>query len=496
MDYEQLQDIFTDIFMDNFSVVLQEEDSLLRLTLTELHDSVTMNKEDVIQKINDLARVEDLSTIKVYVKNPRSKVVWVDKVTPTSQTISASPSPSPENPGVPSSQNQIIMEEELLSSLQEVYQDVFTVKVNNVGGFLTINLIEAPNSVRKDKEEVLAKIQEIAHKKHCPPIKVYVRDSGQQILWFDKLKKDALNVSLNMADTTIGNDRKTVSKQIPQRKVYSLKIPGVVLLAGVAVLGLFLYGRIEKNENLWAVRCSNGLVGFATSDGKVHISPQFEFAWEFSEGLAPVRRGGQWGFIDKTGKFVIPLQFEFAWEFSEGLAPVEQSGGQWGFIEGLAPVKRRGQWGFIDKTGGFIIPPQFEFALEFSEGLAPVEQSGGQWGFIDKTGKFVIRPQFEWAREFSEGLAPVKRGGQWGFIDKTGKFVIPPQFEDTLKFSEGLVPVKTGGQWGFIDKTGKFIIPPQFEGAGEFSEGLAPVEQSGGQSVIIDKSGKIIMPGC
>ncbi|MEO0020341.1 MAG: WG repeat-containing protein [candidate division WOR-3 bacterium] len=43
--------------------------------------------------------------------------------------------------------------------------------------------------------------------------------------------------------------------------------------------------------------------------GKPVISPQFAFAWSFSEGLAAVMIGGKCGFIDKSGKFV--------WEPSE-----------------------------------------------------------------------------------------------------------------------------------------------------------------------------------
>ncbi|HDS29982.1 MAG TPA: WG repeat-containing protein, partial [Firmicutes bacterium] len=50
------------------------------------------------------------------------------------------------------------------------------------------------------------------------------------------------------------------------------------------------------------------------------------------------------GFIDKTGQYVINPQFDFAFDFSEG----------------LAPVKIAEKWGFIDKTGQFVINPQFD----------------------------------------------------------------------------------------------------------------------------------------
>ncbi len=49
----------------------------------------------------------------------------------------------------------------------------------------------------------------------------------------------------------------------------------------------------------------------------------------FSEGLAWVwvkvgsKQVYQCGYIDKTGKYVVKPQFEGAWDFREGLAPVK-----------------------------------------------------------------------------------------------------------------------------------------------------------------------------
>ncbi|GAH30691.1 unnamed protein product, partial [marine sediment metagenome] len=80
----------------------------------------------------------------------------------------------------------------------------------------------------------------------------------------------------------------------------------------------------------------------------------------------------KWGYIDKTGKWVITPQFQWAGSFSEGLAAVRIEG-KWG-------------WGYIDKTGKWVIEPQFNMASRFSEGLAVVK-SEGKKGYIDKTGK-------------------------------------------------------------------------------------------------------------
>jgi WG containing repeat len=73
--------------------------------------------------------------------------------------------------------------------------------------------------------------------------------------------------------------------------------------------------------------------------GKVVISPQFDVASEFSQGLAAVRIGddtsGKYGYIDKTGHMIITPTFDYGDKFSEGLARVRIGGpdtGKWGYI--------------------------------------------------------------------------------------------------------------------------------------------------------------------
>lgn len=97
-------------------------------------------------------------------------------------------------------------------------------------------------------------------------------------------------------------------------------------------------------------------MGFIDKQGKIVVSPDLEQAGPFAEGLAAVKKGGQWAYIDKQGLIAIKPKFEEASAFSEG----------------LATVLRNGKWGYIDKTGKIAIPPQFDNSKRFSEGLAAV----------------------------------------------------------------------------------------------------------------------------
>lgn len=88
--------------------------------------------------------------------------------------------------------------------------------------------------------------------------------------------------------------------------------------------------------------------------------------------------------------------------------------------EGLAAVKRGGQWGYVNASGQLVVPPRYDGAFAFSQGRAAVHR-GGRWGYIDTTGREVIPLQFADARVFANGTAEVSRDGRsWSRISLTG----------------------------------------------------------------------------
>lgn len=89
---------------------------------------------------------------------------------------------------------------------------------------------------------------------------------------------------------------------------------------------------------------------FYKPDGSLAIQEKFDDAKPFYRGFAPVKKGKQWGFIDTSGKWVIQPQYQNAWQFSEGLALVQMN-------EKNAVNNR---YAFIDSTGTIIIPPMFD----------------------------------------------------------------------------------------------------------------------------------------
>ena len=133
------------------------------------------------------------------------------------------------------------------------------------------------------------------------------------------------------------------------------------------------------------------------------------------EPPTPFPRKGKYGYRDKDGEFVIQPQFDYAGEFSEGLAVVGL---------GKFPATK---WGYINLQGQVVIPAQFDGAHDFSEGMAAVG-IGGKLGYIDRTGRLAVPPQFDEAQKFTGGRARVRiiKTG-YGYINKAGEFVVPLQ---------------------------------------------------------------------
>lgn len=102
------------------------------------------------------------------------------------------------------------------------------------------------------------------------------------------------------------------------------------------------------------------LWGFRNPQGQVVISPQFQSAGSFSEGLARVKIDGKWGFVNLSGEVVISPQFDQARHFQAGIAKV-QKGAVWGYIDvdGFF-VEKLDAGQFIDKTGEFISKQDYQ----------------------------------------------------------------------------------------------------------------------------------------
>ena len=155
------------------------------------------------------------------------------------------------------------------------------------------------------------------------------------------------------------------------------------------------WGFINKNNKI-VIPCiyksaesfSNG-IAYVTNDnnerclinsnGKITSSlGNYSLLHGFSEGMGGVCELKDdnllYGFIDETGKVVIPCIYDYAVNFSEG----------------LAVVRRDNKYGFVNKSGEEVIPCKYSSASSFSEGFAIVVDDKRHLGIINKEGECTL----------------------------------------------------------------------------------------------------------
>jgi hypothetical protein len=262
------------------------------------------------------------------------------------------------------------------------------------------------------------------------------------------------------------------------------------------------FGRSDDHGEQLLVVVQAGKYGYIDHTGRVVIPPQFLWAEDFWRGLGTVYVCGRYASIDASGsitalRIAAPRQLAAQSE-GQKVGFVDEHGrfrispsfdDALMFQEGLAAVRIGDRWGFIDTSGKQVIPPRFSAAYYFREGVATAKL-GDSYVLIDRSGR-VLASGYEFTKGIvSQGRVPVAKGNKNGYLDLQGRVVIPLIYDSVDSFSGGLAAVMKSGKWGYIDSDGRMVIPFRFDEAGPFGSGLAPV-RIGGRTGFINKSGGI-----
>lgn len=110
--------------------------------------------------------------------------------------------------------------------------------------------------------------------------------------------------------------------------------------------------------------------GYIDQDLKLAIDFEYDKAGSFSDGLAPVYKGGVWGYIDKTGNIRISFDYSSA-----------DADTAFSFKDGLVPVNRNGKYGIIDTDGETAVNFSFDKIIQGSGGKY-IAKKDGKWGVL------------------------------------------------------------------------------------------------------------------
>lgn len=217
----------------------------------------------------------------------------------------------------------------------------------------------------------------------------------------------------------------------------------------------------------------DSLVVFCTRDGKrgylhvgtgeVVITPQYQHAWNFSEGKAAIYQNGQLYFINKQGQKV------FDASFTPGGHSISRLG--FAYHDGLCVMcDSANNCGIIDTLGNWVVEPKYDCIWNTDPFGHRIYQNHGKWGLLTHSGDVFLEAIYDEQIE-TDGdgcITLVKDGIMWQ-VDQSGRVVEPflctdvsDIYYDTEENERLLSPYKRYSinlLDGVLDAKGRVVIP-------------------------------------
>jgi hypothetical protein len=278
----------------------------------------------------------------------------------------------------------------------------------------------------------------------------------------------------------------------------------------VWTMSLPIYAQLSPKAN------NKGRYGYANVNGEFIIKPQFDYAGDFSDEIARVKKGKKWGYIDIQGNPIIDIKYEAV---------------QNNFTDGLAWVKLKNKYGYVNNKGEQVIPLKYANAYPFSDGCAAIvvkEKNKFLFGYINTSGNEIVEPIYEHSMaQFAHGRSAIKKDGKWaiintkgaqitgfeylnvivspknrgyimvtkdgtksndesiqsgswGIMSSDGKLITPLKYSSIRNFNdENLALVSAGNSWGWVNMQGEETIPLKYKQVLDFNEGWATILENG-----------------
>ena len=160
--------------------------------------------------------------------------------------------------------------------------------------------------------------------------------------------------------------------------------------------------------------------------------------WSFQED-------GKYGFKDENNKIVIAPEYDYAFDFADG----------------IAIVQRKGLWGFINAENKAITKCEYLKCGEFDGNCAMVLTADGL-GMCSLSGEIIVDPKFDDIEALDNGMFLVTKNYKLGLYAPGKGLVLDPKFEEFEHLRKDFFGYRSGDHYGVISGTGELIGDPVF----------------------------------
>lgn len=198
----------------------------------------------------------------------------------------------------------------------------------------------------------------------------------------------------------------------------------------------------------------------------------------FSSQLALARSGNLYGYINSAGTLIIPAVYEYASDFKNG----------------YAIIKKDQRYGVIDTTNQQVIEPIYSH-LSFADANGHFYASkDGLYGVIDKQGKVLIPFQYQQTDQhetIQHEMIRLKKDSLYGYINLFNEVKVPFNYCYLSSISQaGLIAGKvcTDKKFVLLNKNGKSLSSTSWDDIK--AERLPVIVRNNQLFKLIDTSGK------
>jgi hypothetical protein len=214
-------------------------------------------------------------------------------------------------------------------------------------------------------------------------------------------------------------------------------------------------------------------MGYIDTLGNWIISPNFDEASDFYEGLASVCKNDSCYFINKDGQRVFTSFFEEAETFKAGITIVKKNNAyclmnRIGQIvskeyqeinsqsEKLFVCKDKEKYGAINDKGQVVIPFVYNKLGDFKNGFAYYFTS--YFGLLNKNNQ-QLNAQWDWVSGVDTNhIIIVSKDKKFGLMNSSEQLVLTPQFDYIAVCKNGIYLIVKDNKYGFFDVFDKCFV--------------------------------------